>query len=200
MSSDFNLRDLVAPGVASMFALEREIERRMMVNRAKPGYLYSGAAELLHQHGKKWHGARRPPQYTDLQGPMSRCYLNALEFCEAHPELRYFEGVYLAGTSVHHHGWCVTPDDQIVEVTLEEDYEPGMVLRHGSSRVPWVAPEGRAYIGVEYDTTFVRAYFDWQGLPLLDPQDLQGGCTVPENDDRVFRLPYAKLGFPLGGP
>lgn len=211
MTDDFKFSDLVKPGAGSRQVLERELtaRREREQQRRKPGYRYGGAADLVLAHGEWFTGRELPDQYRHLIGSMTMCHRNTLNACLSDPALRYFTGFYMAGTEVHEHSWVVAPDGGVLELTLADTkamQETGlppsqwtMAARRGASPVPWLPPERRAYVGVEYDPAFIAEFNDKRGLPVLVPNGYPPiyyyGEELP-----MFKLQYDKAGFEVTEP
>jgi hypothetical protein len=170
---------LLKPGEAGVIALRRELERRRDTwprstfgSDAQPPatYVYRGGADMCLRHGRSFKGRVCPEEYRDLVGPNGRCYANALAACQAHPELRYFEGYYSWGRGhFTSHGWAVAPDDGVVELSIETWLLDEFHGPDGQSIMP--APTW-TYWGVEFGAELV----DWHlhddagphELPMLD--------------------------------
>jgi hypothetical protein len=193
--SDFKFADLIKPGEGAKAALEKEVARQAELEKFTPGQWYGGQAEMLKAHGTYFRGRVLPDQYDDVKGEMTQCHVNALTACEAHPELRYFTGLYAVGISITHHSWCVDPDGEVVEVTYPtKGPEAGGVIadhQHRPTNLGWLPPPSWAYIGLEFDASFIRAWYDRTGsLPLL--YDLP-----PELRPFAFGKPYSPRGFAM---
>lgn len=194
----FSLRDLVKPGDGAAYSMGRELATRVMADARKarkPGWRYTGMADLLKQHGQIYRGEVTPEEYRHLYGPPTHCHRNALLACEAAPELRYFTGLYTVGRDVSAHSWCMTPGGTLVEVTY-----PTFGIAGGSrmgnpdgseSAVGWMPPEYWSYFGLEFSATFVRALIEKHGvwLPITEP-------TNPFADE-LYSTPYTPDGFPI---
>lgn len=203
MTDNINFRDLIKPGEGAMAAMQKEIARRAEAEKYTPGRWYGGIGEMLKAHGTYFTTASLPEQYADSQGEMTQCHTNALEACERHPELRYFTGLYAVGVTIHEHSWCVDPDGNVIEVTYPLDTKPGMRMAEyaGGPNMPprpgslgWLPPSTWVYCGLEFDTGFVRRWYDQTTLlPLLN-----GHSDVPEGlGSRPFLKGYKREGFAI---
>lgn len=201
----FTFASLIKPGQGSRQTMERELHRRKAIDdqayRWEPGYVYSGAADLLLRHGQFFTGRELPDIYETAEP--QRCFMNALELAEAHPELRYYQGLYLVGTTALHHAWC-TDDDGVIEVTfptLAIDPETGRrvgITDYRGGTIPWMHPSHWCYCGVEFDPAFVRELADdHDECSVLDPRRHDDAAQGEPFDDVIFRHPYSKTGVPL---
>lgn len=204
---EFTFASLIKPGEGVKLAMQRELEKRKALDDTRfkwePGYVYSGAADLLLKHGEFFNGRQLPDKY-ERKGE-SRCFLNALETAEAHPGLRYFQGLYMvSGTSLAH-AWCVD-EEGVIEATFwtvgQDDEGRRVVIKpHGGGRgsLPWSPPEHWGYWGVEFDPAWVRDWFEHTShmeYSVLDPrrQDEAARGAVP-TDDWIFRHAYTPTGI-----
>lgn len=192
----FSLRDLIKPGEGAKIAMGRELSTRVIKEAAeavKPGWRYSGPADMLKQHGQAFRGDVTPEPYRGLYGTVRECHNNALLACEAAPELRYFTGLYTVGRDVCEHSWCMTPGGTVVEVTY-----PTFGIAGGTrvnnpdgslADVGWMPPEFWSYVGLEFDPAFVRAVIERYGIwwPITE-------VTNPFAGD-LYSTPYTPSGF-----
>lgn len=204
---DFSFSSLIKPGTGSRQSMERELAQRKANDdkrwRWEPGYVYTGTADLLLRHGQFFTGRRQPEQWAHLQGEEQRCFLNALEAAEAEPSLRYFQGLYLAGTVPCAHAWLVDSDDLVVEVTfsttgVENGKRFGLLHATSGTTIPYLAAERWCYCGVEFDPAWAREWIAAHNdhPSILDPR-AQDSYNDEEQDDDIFRHPYTKTGAPL---
>lgn len=121
---------------------------------------YGSMGSLLLEHAEVIPGCALGSRFR--RGVERHCFDNAQRLAMASKgRLTYVEGLALGAFFPMHHGWCVRTEepDVIVDVT-------------------WSTPEHCAYLGIRFDTSFVRAYRrgrqdvaildDWQhGHPLL---------------------------------
>jgi hypothetical protein len=201
---DFTFASLIKPGQGTRQTMERELHRRKalddQVYRWEPGYVYSGAADLLLRHGRFFTGRQLPDQYE--QAERQRCFLNALELAEAHPELHYYQGWYLVGTTALAHAWCVD-DEGVIEVTFDTmpvttDGQWVAITDNRGGKIPWLPPEHWSYCGVEFDPAFVRTLVeDHDECSALDPRRQDPAAHGEPFDDVIFRHPYSRAGVPL---
>lgn len=202
----FSFASLVKPGEGSTQALKRHLEvARARERRAmRPTWVYGGIADFLSQHGTFFTGRELPDTLEHLRGPMQECHANALEAAEADPSLRYFTGLYMVSGAAADHSWCVDANGGLVEVTLPNAAMRGRTpvtskTMHGPV-APMLTPPYWAYVGVEFDTAFVRAHKDTRGLPLLDPYENSDGphlhgCYLRSEEAPMWAQPYTKSGF-----
>lgn len=200
----FSFRDLIKPGQGAKAALEKEVERRAKMEKYTPGRWYGGLGEMLKAHGTYFTGSVLPDEYDDVVGQMTLCHQNTLDACEARPELRYFTGLYSVGPKIAEHSWAVDPDGKVIEVTYPTKGEDTKIMRlpeypHGEEgpavrgSLGWTPPSTWAYVGLEFDTSFVRRWFDQtQLLPLLNGHDDMPGVGV-----RPFLKAYSPRGFSI---
>lgn len=196
--TEFSFRDLIKPGDGAVLAMAREMSARVIYEAAepvKPGWLYTGPADMLKQHGETFRGEAMPEPYRGLIGTVRECHNNTLLACEAAPELRYFTGLYTVGRDVCEHSWAVTPGGTVVEVTYPSfGIEPGtrVTNQDGSTSVlAWMPPEYWAYCGLEFDPAFVRAVIERYGIwwPITE-------LTNPFAGD-LYSTPYTPNGFQI---
>lgn len=202
MTQDIKFSDLIKPGEGAMAAMKKEVGARAKAERFREGRWYGGLGEILKAHGTYFTGSELPAQYDDVQGPMGKCHINALEACEAHPELRYFTGLYAAGPRITDHSWCVDPDGKVVEVTFPTkgpdtktmrlaEYPEGEEGRPVRGTLGWTPPHTWAYCGLEFDASFVRRWVDEiQCWPLL--------AVDRSEPDFIARCPFVKPYSPRG--
>lgn len=187
-----------------MAGVKKEVENRAAHEQMVPGQWYSGPGEMLKMHATYFNGRELPDQYKQLQGQPTRCHLNALHACEQDPELRYFTGLYAVNYDITHHSWCVDAEGQVVEVTYPTE-NPGPHARMGSrpygedgpvvpTSLGWVPPNAWAYVGLEFDVSFVRQWYDQTGLlPLLEMKGHATDAIVA----KPFLKPYKASGFAI---
>ena len=205
---EFSFRSLIKPGQGARAGMEKEVANRAANESMVPGQWYSGEGEMLKSHGVYFGGRELPDQYAHLQGPMTHCHLNALQACEAEPSLRYFTGLYAVNYDITHHSWCVDENDEVVEVTYITKQTEGMVMGEHPygfdgplvpSSLGWLPPAAWAYVGLEFDVSFVRQWYDTTGLlPLLELKGMApdfivakpflkpyktSGCAIPTEQD-----------------
>jgi len=164
----FKFRDLIPPGEAGRMAFRRELERRVR-DWDKPVYMYTykGGADLLLQHGTFWKGAPIRDEYSHLIGAESECFSNAWR-AASNSDLRYVEGYYSIGDGMFMpHGWCITPDGDIQDVTVTDD-AVGMTLARSRMVIP--PQEYWSYWGAVFHVDLVEDHVENHGwdLPLLD--------------------------------
>ncbi|MDB5290039.1 MAG: hypothetical protein JWL69_1280 [Phycisphaerales bacterium] len=102
--------------------------------------------DLVLEHGRFFEPSPRPKKYK--WGDRNQCYGNALDLVIAHDELSYCEGyVVIERIPVPmEHGWCVTDEGTVVDVTL---------------RKPVIA---LAYFGVVFNSLFAAT----RDLPAME--------------------------------
>lgn len=152
------------------------------------GYHYRGSADMLLRHGRFYPGRRLPDQYEHLTGPPSWCFPNAFQAAIAEPTLRYCEGVYTAGWgSPRLHAWCLSPDDQVVEVTMPthdiEQYTSVVNAR-------FLPPERWGYFGIVFDPAVVEAHDSVGGLPMFDRSP--GELSEQRSNPRLAGLDFSE--------
>jgi hypothetical protein len=202
---EFSFSSLIAPGAGSRQALERQLDLIIAEERKRDwpkSWLWRGPATYLKHYGTYFTGQRLPDEYEHLRGPMSRCHINALDACQQDHSLRYFTGVYQAGTIGTEHSWAVDPQGRVLEVTLAP-WEPGQVVNTGIAekniRKPALPEDRYAYLGVEFDLQFVERWqevVDWLPMLDLDPQPtptLNGDFSMSP----LMKHNYSKAGVPL---
>lgn len=142
--------------------LQRALQaRRSAWAHADKGYLYLGGGDLLLRHGQFFSGEELPSQYAQYYGAEGRCFENTLDACEADPTIRYYEGVYAIGSGHYTpHAWGVTPDGHLLEFTMPTDPEMIALGLEHRTKLPMLSVESWGYWGVEFNATFVRAYWD----------------------------------------
>ncbi len=181
-----------------------ELRRKRVTEAARfLGYYYRGGADLVLREGKYRPGRVCPEQYRHLMGPESECFTNSLQAAMADPTLRYCEGYVTSGFGLPIlHGWCVAPDDGVVELTLPtvpEERERYQTRLH----LPFLPAERWAYYGVIFDTELVIDHsLDTRanlGLPMLDrspgelrdPDFIRAGLDMDEpHDFPVLKAKY----------
>lgn len=178
---------LLKPGDAARVAGERELHRRVEAFGWREGFTYRGPEDFILQHGRYWQGRETPPEYEHLRGPLNHCFVNALEVCEAHPELIYTEGVYLIRGTPTAHAWATAPDGLPVELTFPTD--PRVLVnstqRDGMQRWGYQGTERWAYYGVQFPhVEFVRDYFTRWALGMIEMPN----CGWP-----LLRQPWTPL-------
>lgn len=100
--------------------------------------------DLLLKYGRFFEPSPRPKKYK--VGERNQCYGNSLDLVIAHDELSYCEG-YVVIDRIPipmEHGWCMTEQGKVVDVTLKQ---PGL-----------------AYIGVVFNSLFAAT----RDLPSLE--------------------------------
>jgi hypothetical protein len=201
---EFSFRSLIKPGAGAKAGMEKEVANRAAHEQMVPGQWYSGVGEMLKSHGTYFPGRELPDQYEHLVGEEEHCHMNALLACEQDPTLRYFTGWYAVNYDITHHSWCVDPDGEVVEVTYgTKQPEPGTVMgsRPGGTGTPivatrlgWMPPSTWSYVGLEFDASFVRRWYDATGLlPLLELK----GHTTDTIAAKPFIKPYKVSGYEL---
>lgn len=102
--------------------------------------------DLMLEYGRFFQPSPRPKQYKS--GDRNQCYGNSLDLVVAHDELSYCEGyVVVKGIDIPmEHGWCVTEEASVVDVTLRKPLIP------------------LAYFGVEFNPLFVAT----RNLPAIE--------------------------------
>jgi hypothetical protein len=100
--------------------------------------------DLLLKHGRFFEPTPRPKNYKS--GDRNQCYGNSLDLVIAHDELSYCEGYVVIGRIPvpMEHGWCMTEQGKVVDVTLKK---PGL-----------------AYFGVVFNSLYGAT----RDLPLLE--------------------------------
>lgn len=199
----FKFRDLIPPGEGGRMAFRRELERRVQ-EWNRPGYRFKGGADLLLQHGQYWNGAPIRDEYAHLIGNESQCFTNSYG-AAIQSDLRYVEGYYSLGADFFMpHGWCVTPDGGIQDMTVTEESVGYMISR---SRLTIPSQDHWSYWGVVFHTDLIEDHVDGHGwdLPMLDRPKaelaLDGtpiGVTSPgsvwdfqvNHDQPILKLPY----------
>jgi hypothetical protein len=80
--------------------------------------------DLLLKYGRFFEPSPRPKKYKP--GDRHQCYGNSLDLVMADDGLRYCEGyVVVEGISIPmEHGWCVTEDGSVLDVTLRKPLIP----------------------------------------------------------------------------
>jgi hypothetical protein len=75
---------------------------------------------LMLTHGRFFEPAARPRKFKT--GPRNQCYGNSLDLVLAHRELSYCEGLVVVERIPIpvEHGWCVTSEGSVVDVTLKK--------------------------------------------------------------------------------
>lgn len=182
-----SLRDLLPPGAAAQMALEKELELRA-AGPGRGGKVYPNSWDLVKRHGVFFEGRALPDEYAALRGQMTHCHVNAVTAAEQAPELRVFTGLYMVAGRVAWHSWCADPDTNLVEVTYPTAYVKGAYDKH--TKMPWQPPEHWRYVGLEFDTGFMRQWCEKHEIALLDPTDSE--ALLP-----VLDYPYSPKGFPL---
>lgn len=208
--TEFSFASLVKPGEGAMRALRQHLEARQArdVKGKMPHWVYSGPSDLLVKHGTFFTGRELPDQWEHLRGPEQNCHENALAAAEAEPSLRYFTGLYLISGAPNPHSWCVDADGGLLELTIpgadRRGERPMTAKVAGGARSPMLTPPHWVYVGVEYDTAFVRAHADERGLPILDPTWTEGpdgglelGCYLDSEDLPMLATPYSPSGFTI---
>lgn len=201
----FSFASLVKPGEGSRRALANHLKVCSPREKGRPHWRYSGACAFLLEHGTYFNGRELPAELEHLRGSFRQCHLNALAAAEADTTLRYFTGIYMVSGAACHHSWCVDKLDQLVEVTLPNatmrGENPVTAKTPGGYAAPMLTPAHWAYVGVEYDTAFVRLHQGERGLPILNPynqgEDGELGCYLRSEDAPMWALPYEKSGFPV---
>ncbi len=208
---EFSFASLIKPGEGAMQALRSHLrvtsERE---HKNKPAdWRYAGVADFLEQHGTFSLGRELPDQWEHLRRPQAQCHDNALAAAEADPTLRYFTGLYVINREPTSHSWCVDANGELLEFTLPNAAARGRTPVVALDRsmaptsIPMLSPPHWGYVGVEYETAFVREHADTRGMPLLDPYfkdhnfDDQLGCYLPKETPPMWVLPYHKAGFPV---
>ncbi len=208
--SDFSFAKLVKPGEGALRALRHHLEARQArdARSKKPHWTYSGMCDLLLQHGTFFTGRELPAKWEPLRGPLEHCHENSLLGAEADSSLRYFTGLYMVSSQPCTHSWCVDADGGLVDLTVANadmrGDRPMSAAWHGGPTSPMLLPGNWAYVGVEYEASFVRAHRDERGLPILDPYNQEGppgpaqlGAFLQSEDAPVFALAYRPSGFPF---
>jgi hypothetical protein len=194
---EFNFRDLIPRGSGARQAIERELQRRIAIERTThPTRLYPGAASILSQHGQFFTGRELPDKYAQHQGQEGRCHANALTLVRAVPGVRYFTGWYCIGGAPKPHSWGVD-EEGVIEVTFptRQDNPLGLIYTQDSTgKRPWVTPDCWSYIGIELHPDVVVDYFtrfNYSSASLIDADpsgvDLE---TDPDFSDCYLHLPY----------
>lgn len=142
--------------------LRRRRERFADMFGDEGDFAYMGIGDVLERFGQRWEGGQTPDQYEHLRGPMTYCFTNSLSAAEECSDLRYFEGLYLVGASAVNHGWCVDPNDELVELTFPIIPSGTPV---GLEQRPVDPPEKWQYIGVCIPVEYARSG-SW--VPVLD--------------------------------
>jgi hypothetical protein len=80
--------------------------------------------DLMLKYGRFFQPSPRPKKYKS--GDRNQCYGNSLDLVIVHDELSYCEGyVVVKGIDMPmEHGWCVTEDGTLVDVTLRKPLIP----------------------------------------------------------------------------
>ena len=80
--------------------------------------------DLVLKYGRFFEPSPRPKKYKP--GDRHQCYGNSLDLVIAHDELSYCEGyVVVEGIDIPmEHGWCVTEEGSLVDVTLRKPLIP----------------------------------------------------------------------------
>lgn len=80
--------------------------------------------DLMLKYGRFFEPSPRPKKYQ--KGERNQCYGNSLDLVVAHDELSYCEGyVLVSGVPMPmEHGWCVTEEGGVVDVTLAKPIVP----------------------------------------------------------------------------
>jgi hypothetical protein len=102
--------------------------------------------DLTLKYGRFFEPSPRPKKFKS--GDRNQCYGNSLDLVIAHDELRYCEGfVVIKGIDIPmQHGWCVTAEASVVDVTLRKPLIP------------------LAYFGVVFNSLFVAT----RDLPAIE--------------------------------
>lgn len=189
MSDD--IFDLLRGGKASELMVKRELERMQarFTEHWGDGFYYAGRGDFLLEHGTTYQGKvawPTPDKYKPFVGPNQWCYRNSLDAARANPELRYCEGVYMVGSTATPHAWCLTPDDEVLELTLGIDdlNEVPPEARRVANKATGTShrmdlPETWVYIGHVFTVDQVGdfAYTQWGYAPD------QSNCSIPVLDD-----------------
>lgn len=190
------------PWWATEIALKLELESRRDRWTLRPGDLYRGGGDYFLRHGQFFHGRALPDKWASLMGPEGNCFENAARAALAHPELRYFEGVYGDQGNFTPHGWCVDQDGEVVEVTYLTRDDQGRgdhVAGNNALGIRLGAPERIGYWGVELNPELVIWFatehdggvcmFD---RPAYDQADLErkGMDAHQSHDVEILRYPY----------
>jgi hypothetical protein len=188
------LGGILTPAERNKMALQKELELRR--RHWRHGTYYSGAGDLLLNHGRFYEGEIIPEAFRPLVGEQSQCYGNALLAAEADPRLTYCEGVFSTGFSHYtSHAWCVY-NGHVVEMTLPtwEITQWKGKLGPGGVGVPYMPPDHWGYWGITFRTELVRAIGD---TPLLDRPTGDAGWEahgLDVKDDRtawpILEKPY----------
>jgi hypothetical protein len=117
-AADFELFDYLWADRKAMRTSAREDEADEVARNMARIY------DLMLKYGRFFEPSPRPKKYKP--GDRNQCYGNSLDLVIAHDELSYCEGyVVVKGIGMPmEHGWCVTDQGTLVDVTLRKPVTP----------------------------------------------------------------------------
>lgn len=193
--------DLLTPAQRQETAVRKGLElRRQFWPHTDKGYIYRGGGDLLLQHGTFYSGRELPEEYRHLfrvDGGEGNCFRNAWHATREDPSLRYVEGVYAwAAGHFTPHAWCLDPDGQLLELTVETDPAQIAGAREYRTHMPMVSPDRWGYWGAVFHPDYISAVSELEegyGGVLDRPEaDRRDGEQYTELREHwpVFTYPY----------
>jgi hypothetical protein len=139
---------------------------------AKSGVEKSPAALLL-QYGAEYPDRRPAP----WRGTPKACYANAQYLVKRRPGWRYVEGYATALVPIEH-AWCLNPDGQVIDPTLEQasDYF-GVAIDMAVVRRIRRLPGGRSY-------SVLFAWWKWKRIYPELARYLEANCNLTKDVTR----------------